>query len=232
MYQSTKLPITAWAEDDRPREKLLLKGRHVLSDAELLAIILGSGNRHETAVDLSKRMLAFYNGSLDSLARLSVSELQQFSGVGEAKAVSVIAALELGRRRKTVTADSDEDYIRASSDSYRMIRPVLEDHDHEQFWMLMINRSNKLIRKELISKGGMNATIVDPKVVYRNALMHGAAGIVLCHNHPSGNVRPSESDIRLTRRLREAAAILEIVLLDHIIIGTNTYFSFADDGIL
>ena len=232
MYQSTKLPITAWAEDDRPREKLLLKGRHILSDAELLAIILGSGNRHETAVDLSKRMLAANNNSLDTLARLSVSDLQQFSGVGEAKAVSVIAALELGRRRKTVLQESDDDYIRSSSDSYRTIRPVLEDHEHEEFWVILVNRSNKIIRKEQISKGGMNATIVDPKMVYRIALMYSAAGIIFCHNHPSGNVRPSESDIRLTRRLKDAAIFLEIAMLDHLIIGTNTYFSFADDGIL
>lgn len=232
MYQATRLPIKSWAEDDRPREKLLNKGRHVLSDAELLAIIIGSGNRNETALDLSKRILASNESSIDVLARLSVNDLKKFCGMGEAKAVTVLAALELGRRRKSVTENSDELFIRSSSDSYRILRPILDDLDHEQFWILLLNRSNKVMRKEQISKGGLNATVVDPRVIFRTALLNSAAGIVVCHNHPSGTVRPSENDIRLTRRLREAAAFLEIALLDHIIVGTNTYFSFADDGIL
>lgn len=232
MYEPARLAITAWSEDDRPREKLQLKGRHVLTDAELLAIIIGSGNRKETAVDLCKRILSESGNSLDQLARLSVNDLTRFTGMGEAKAISIIAALEIGRRRSAGFSEKDETVIRASSDSWRLVRGDLEDLDHEQFWVLLLNRANRVMRKELVSKGGVNSTIVDPKILFRVAISHGASGIVVAHNHPSGSTKPSENDIRLTRRLREASSFLEIALLDHIIVGANSYFSFADDGIL
>src|SRR5574337_1301804 len=201
MYNVIKLPITAWAEEDRPREKLISKGRHVLTDAELLAIILGSGTRDESAVDLSRRILVENGNSLDKLAKLSVTELKRFSGVGEAKAISIIAALELGKRRSSGLTPDEEPVIRSSADTYNLIRASLEDLDHEQFWLLMLNRANKLLRKEQVSRGGMNSTVVDPKMIFRTALTHGASGLIVCHNHPSGTTKPSENDLRLTRRL-------------------------------
>lgn len=232
LYPPNRLPISMWSEGDRPREKMLGKGRQALSDAELLAIIIGSGTRHESALDLSRRLLHNCGGSLDMLARMTVADLCGFAGIGEARAVSIVAALEIGRRRKNLPESSEEILIRTSQDSYRLILPELADLDHEEFWIILLTRSNRFMRKELLSKGGMNATIVDPRLMFRSAILQGACGIVLCHNHPSGSVRPSESDIRLTRRLKEAGVFLEITVLDHIIVGTNTYFSFADDGIL
>jgi DNA repair protein RadC len=226
-----RLTIKAWAEDDRPREKLLLKGRQALSDAELLAILIGSGNRTESAVDLCKRILSDYANNLDSLARCSVSDLRKYRGMGEAKAISIVAAMELGRRRSAAPA-AEVLPITGSEEAWKVIAPVLSDLSHEEFWVLLLNRANVVMRKEIISKGGMNSTVVDPKIVFRAALDHGACGMILCHNHPSGSVKPSEQDIRLTRRLKEGAAILDISLLDHIIVGAKTYFSFADDGLL
>ncbi len=232
MYAPVKLSIKEWAEDDRPREKLLLKGRSALSDAELIAILIGSGNRNESAVDLSKRILNTAENNLEKFSRMGISELKRFPGMGEAKALSILAALELGRRRNATITGEDSMKIRSSNDAYRIIRPDLEDLPHEEFWILVLNRSNTVIKKEIVSRGGMNATIVDPKIVFKIAVSNGACGLILCHNHPSGAVKPSEQDIRLTKRLREAANILDIALLDHIIVGANTYFSFADEGLL
>ncbi len=226
-----RLSIKEWAEDDRPREKLLLKGRHALSDAELLAILIGSGNRDESAVDLCKRILSGYDSNLDSLAKCSVNDLKKYRGMGEAKAISIVAAMELGRRR-SANPPAEMQPIRGSEDAWKIIQPVLCDLPHEEFWILLLNRANIVTRKEIISKGGMNSTVVDPKIIFKAALEHGACGIILCHNHPSGTVKPSEQDIRLTRRLMEGAGILDISLLDHIIVGAKTYFSFADDGLL
>lgn len=231
MYAEPRLSIKEWAEDDRPREKLLLKGRHVLTDAELVAILIGSGNRDETAVDLSKRILADHDNDLDAVARLTVNDLKKYRGMGEAKAISVVAAMELGRRR-TFAPGPEMPTIRVSDDAYRAIVPVLSDLQHEEFWILLCNRSNAVMRKELISKGGLNTTVVDPKIVFKAALEHSASGIVLCHNHPSGGVKPSQHDMQLTKKLMEGARIFEIALLDHIIVGAKTYFSFADDGLL
>jgi DNA repair protein RadC len=226
-----RLSIKAWAEDDRPREKLLLKGRHVLSDAELLAILIGSGNRNESAVDLCKRILGDYENNLDILARCSVSDLRRYRGMGEAKAISIIAAMELGRRR-SITPAQEVQPVSSSEAAYKIIAPLLTDLNHEEFWVLLLNRANIVMRKELISKGGMNATVVDPKLIFRAALDYGASGMILCHNHPSGSVKPSEQDRKLTRRLSEGAAILDISLLDHIIVGSKTFFSFADEGLM
>lgn len=231
MYAPIKLSIKAWAEDDRPREKLLLKGKHALSDAELIAILIGSGNRNESAVDLSKRILASYDNNLDKVAKLGLADFRVFSGMGEAKALSIIAALELGRRRISQITDNTGMKIISSADAYRIIRPELDDLVHEEFYVLILNRSNVVVKKEQVSRGGMSSTIVDPKIVFKVAVNHAASGIILAHNHPSGSVKPSEHDIRLTKKLREGANILDIALLDHIIVGANTYFSFADEGL-
>ncbi|CAN5426353.1 DNA repair protein RadC [soil metagenome] len=232
MYAPVKLTIKSWAEDDRPREKLLQKGRNALSDAELIAILIGSGNRNESAVDLSKRILNSAENNLEKLAKMNVTDLKNFAGMGEAKALSIVAAMELGRRRNSILEDNSTLKITSSNDGYRIIRVELEDLIHEEFYILLLNRSNVVIRKEQISRGGMNATLVDPKIVFKVAVNHGASGIILAHNHPSGAVKPSEQDIRLTRKLKEGANLLDIALLDHIIVGANTYFSFADEGLL
>jgi DNA repair protein RadC len=231
MYAEQKLSIKEWAEDDRPREKLMLKGRHTLSDAELLAILIGSGTRNESAVELCKRILSDYSFSLDELARCSVSELQKYNGIGEAKAITIVAAIELGRRRVTAPT-TDFPLMRASSDAYRAISSTLSDLQHEEFWVLLVNRANQIVKKCFISKGGMNSTTVDPKMIFKAALDNSMGGLVLCHNHPSGIVKPSQQDIALTRRIADGARILDISLLDHIIVGAKTYFSFADDGLL
>jgi DNA repair protein RadC len=231
MYAEQKLSIKEWAEDDRPREKLMLKGRHTLSDAELLAILIGSGTRNETAVDLCKRILSEYDNSLDELAKCTANSLKKFRGVGEAKAIAIVAAMELGRRR--VNAPTQELItIRASSDCYRSIASTLTDLQHEEFWILLVNRANQITKKCFISKGGMNSTLVDPKMIFKAVLDNGMGGLVLCHNHPSGTAKPSQQDLSLTKRLMECANILDISLLDHIIVGAKTYFSFADEGLL
>ncbi len=221
------------AKDDRPREKLIAKGRSALSDAELLAILIGSGSRNESALDLSKRMLLGAGNNIDRLARMEIGWLKSFTGMGEAKALTLIAALELARRRNAILADDDISLrIKGSADAYRIIRPQLDDLEHEEFWIMLVNRANIVMRKEMVSKGGTSATVVDPKVIFKTALSHGATSIVLCHNHPSGSVRPSDQDIRLTKKLREASLFMDIGLLDHIIVGANTYFSFADEGLV
>jgi DNA repair protein RadC len=232
MYAPVKFSIKTWAEDDRPREKLLLKGRQVLSDAELIAILIASGNRHESAVDLAMRILQSADNNLEKLSRMGISELTNFSGMGEAKALSIMAALELGRRRNCSITDSANMKINSSADAYRIARPELDDLLHEEFYVLILNRSNIVTRKEQVSRGGMNSTVVDPKIVFKIAVNNGASGIILAHNHPSGTVKPSEQDIRLTKKLKEGAAVLDIALLDHIIVGANTYYSFADEGIV
>lgn len=225
------LTIKSWAEEDRPREKLLEKGRHVLTDAELIAILIGSGSRKETAVELSKRILAAYENDLNAIAKLSVQDLMKFKGIGEAKAISIVAALELGRRRKD-TETQKRDRIGMSKDVFDIFHRHFLDLTHEEFWVLLLNRANTVIRKERISLGGVSGTVVDPKIVFKNALEHLASAIILCHNHPSGNLRPSDEDLRLTKKLKEAGSLLEIPVLDHIIISNEGYYSFADEGII
>lgn len=222
--------IRSWAEDDRPREKLLLKGKSTLSDAELIAILIGSGNTEETAVDLSKRILKSLNNSLSDLAKLTVKDLMQFKGIGEAKAISIIAALELGRRRK----DSEPEKrikITGSQTAFDVVYPHLGDLNHEEFWVIFLNRANMVIGKQNISKGGVSGTVVDPKVVFKMAVQFPASGIILAHNHPSGNLQPSQADHQLTRKLKEAGQALDIPVLDHLIIGERDYFSFVDEGV-
>lgn len=226
-----KITIKAWAEEDRPREKLLSIGRRSLSDAELIAILIGSGSTTESAVDLSKRILHTYQNNLAGIAKLSVADLCKFKGIGEAKAISIIAALELGRRRK----DSEltlTDKITCSKDGFLLLAPYFADLLHEEFWMVTMTRNNKVTNKILISKGGMTGTIADPKVIFKAALEYNAANIVLAHNHPSGNLKPSQEDVNLTKRLKSAGQLLDIGILDHLIFAGEGYYSFADEGYL
>lgn len=230
-YEKQPLSIKTWAENDRPREKLMHHGKSILSDAELIAILIGSGSRNESAVDLAKRILQSVENNLDQLGKLTLNDLMQFKGMGEAKSVSVIAALELGRRRKN-SAALELEKISSSKDVHQIMLPLLQDLPHEEFWVLLLNRNNKVIKKECISKGGVAATIVDVKIVMKKTLDTLASGIILCHNHPSGNCKASEEDIKLTKKLKEAAQIMDITLLDHVIFAHHNYFSFADEGIL
>lgn len=224
--------IKAWAEEDQPREKLFLKGKSVLSDAELIAIVIGSGVGKETAVDLSKRLLhECANNDLSKLARLNVSDFTKIKGIGKAKAISIIAALELGRRRRD-NKPRDKIVVQSSSDAYEIARTVLGDLSHEEFYIIHLNRANQLIGTYQLSKGGITGTVADCRLIFKSALDNMATGIILCHNHPSGNLKPSKEDINLTKRVFEAGKILEIPVLDHIIISDDGYYSFADDGAL
>jgi DNA repair protein RadC len=225
------LSIKQWAEDDRPREKLLLKGRTSLSDAELIAVLIATGTREESAVDLAKRILLLARNNLNLLGKISVRELQKINGIGSAKATCIVAALELGRRRKD-EAPLSRKKISSSADTFTLLGPLLSDLPVEEFWVLLLNRANKLLDYKRISEGGVSGTIVDTKVIFKYALEHLASSIILCHNHPSGNTEPSEADKQLTKNIRTAASVLQISLIDHLIIGHGNYFSFADDGIL
>lgn len=226
-----ELNILSWAEEDRPREKLLLKGRAVLSDAELIAILIGSGNKSMSAVTLSKHILSSVANDLNSLAKLSVKDLKKFNGIGEAKAISIVGALELGRRR-IASHSLIKPQIRSSEDAYKAMTSELMDLPTEEFWVIMLNRSNKIIQKRAISLGGVSGTVADPKVIFKKALEDLASGIILAHNHPSGNKKPSQADIALTKKLQNSGKLLEIPVLDHIIFTDDGYFSFADEGLL
>ena len=223
--------IKSWAEEDRPREKMLAKGKESLSNAELIAILIGSGNSNESAVDLSRRILRDNNDNLIELSKLSINDLLKYKGIGEAKAVSIAAALELGRRRRFSEA-LEKPCIRNSQLAYECFYAHLSDLNHEQFWIMLLNNANKVIKLEKIGVGGMTGTTADPKKIYKSALENNAASIMLCHNHPSGNVFPSNADKTITNNLKKAGQFLEIKILDHIIIGNDNYFSFADEGIL
>jgi len=225
----SKTGIKYWAEDDRPREKLLDKGRQVLSEAELIAILIGSGSRNETAVELSKRILGTVENNLNSLGKLSVKELTKFKGIGEAKAISIVAALELGRRRKESEVVKRERVV-TSKDVFEVMKGKLQDLPHEEFWLLLLSRSNSLLKAELISRGGISGTVVDTKIIFKTAIEHYASSIIICHNHPSGNLKPSDADIRITKGIKEAGKIMEIPLVDHLIIADEGYYSFADEG--
>ncbi len=230
--KSQKLGIKHWAEEDRPREKMLLKGKEVLSDAELMAILIGSGNAQETAVDLCKRILKdLSNNNLNELSKKNVSDLMTFKGIGQAKALTIVAALELGRRRQLAKA-SVRKQITSSRDVFNALQPILGDLPHEEFWILYLNRSNKIITKERISLGGVAGTVADVKIIYKKALQALACGIIAAHNHPSGNLRPSQADIQLTQKMIEAGKFLDINLLDHVIVTDAGYYSFADEGLI
>jgi DNA repair protein RadC len=225
------ITIKQLAEDDRPREKMMMKGSRALSDAELIAILIGSGNKKETAIQLSQRILSECKNDINQLAKLTLKELCGFKGIGLAKAVSISAALELGRRRDT-TEPVERSVLTSSSSAFALLSPVLRDLPNEEFWMLILNRANKLISKEPVSKGGINATLVDARMIFKPAILQNASSIILAHNHPSGNLKPSEEDIKLTKKLKDAGKLLDINVIDHLIIAENNYFSFADEGLL
>ena len=225
------LPINEWAEDDRPREKLLLKGRAALSDAELLAILISTGTRDESALSLSMKILQLTENNLNELGRLTITDYRRIKGIGEAKALTLIAALELGRRRKHAESQKRVQ-ITCSRDSYEVLYPFLSDLHHEEFWIILLNRNNKILGQKRISEGGISGTVVDSRLIFKPGIELLASSIILCHNHPSGQLTPSNADIQLTRKLKEAGKLLDINILDHLIIGDNSYFSFADDGML
>ncbi|MDR0713207.1 MAG: DNA repair protein RadC [Bacteroidales bacterium] len=221
--------IKQWSEDDRPREKLLKKGVSALSNAELLAIIIGSGSVNENAVELSKKILSQAGNSLSELGKFGIPELKKHKGVGEAKAVSIAAAMELGRRRGS-SEITEKRIIRCSNDIFLLFHPVLSDLPHEEFWLLFLNRSNRVIDTQRISYGGLSETTVDVRLVIKPAIDRLASSIALCHNHPSGNAFPSPQDKLVTKRIKEGGALLDVRLLDHIIISDDKYYSFADNG--
>jgi DNA repair protein RadC len=223
-------PINQWAEDDRPREKFLLKGKSALSDSELLAILISSGSRNESAVQLCQRILALANNNLNQLGKLSVQQLMEFKGIGEAKAISIAAALELGRRRRNEEA-VELDKITSSKAVFQIMQPIIGELLHEEFWVLYLNNSNKVIHKAQLSKGGMTGTVVDTRIVFKIALEYNAISLILTHNHPSGKMLASESDKEITRKLKLAGKQMDISVLDHIIITESSYYSFADEGI-
>lgn len=231
MEEARKLSIKHWAEGDRPREKLLSGGCSILSDSELVALLIGSGSRNETAVELSRRILGTFENSLNRLGKQSVRELMQFNGIGEAKAVAITAALELGRRRKSEEV-FEKPSVRSSRDVWEIMQPMLEDLPHEEFWILLLNRSNRLIEVMRTSQGGISGTVTDIRMILKKAILHSASSIVLCHNHPSGNLKPSSADTEITNKMVEAARLMDIKVLDHIILADRAYFSFADEGLL
>jgi DNA repair protein RadC len=223
--------IKNWSDDDKPREKLVQKGRSVLSDAELIAILIGSGSRSESAVELSKRILASVDNNLNDLGKLSIKQLMAFKGIGEAKAVSIAAALEMGRRRRGEDSTRIQK-IGSSKDVYHLLQPILGDLEHEEFWILFLNNSNKVLYKAQLSKGGITGTLVDVRLVMKRALELGAVAIILAHNHPSGTLRPSAADKQITNKIKVASETLDIKVLDHLIITQKSYYSFADEKIL
>jgi len=228
--EGTNFPITHWSEDDKPREKLMLKGKNVLSDAELIAILIGSGNRNESAVDLSKRILASVDNNLNALGKLSIAQLMSFKGIGEAKAISIIAAMELGRRRRNEEV-VELTKITSSKAVFEVMQPIIGELSHEEFWVLFLNNSNKILFKTQLSKGGMTGTVVDTRMVFKIALEQNATSIILVHNHPSGKLQASDADIQITKKIKNAGQQLDIPVLDHIIITERSYFSFIDEGI-
>lgn len=228
---AVSLNIKSWAEEDRPREKLLLKGKAVLTDAELIGILIASGTKDKSAVDLARDILNTVGNNLNSLAKLTVKDLMKFKGIGEAKAITIVSALELGRRKKE-TESENRIIIKGSEDAYKVIRPHLEDLKHEEFWILILNRRHQVLKKQPISSGGVSGTVADPKIIFHAALQELASSIILVHNHPSGNRNPSQSDLNLTKNLKKAGEVLEIPVIDHIIYTDDGYTSFSDDGLL
>lgn len=229
--ENTFFSIKNWNEDDRPREKMLQKGRIALSDAELIAILIASGSRNESAVALSQRILASAGNNLNELGKRSISDLMKFKGIGQAKAITIAAAMELGRRRRGEEA-LQKKKITSSSSVFEYLQPILGELPHEEFWILYLNNSNRIIKSVQLSKGGITGTVVDARLVFKDALQVGAVGIILAHNHPSGTLKPSQEDIRITKKLKTAGESLDIKVLDHLIVTEKDYFSFADENML
>jgi DNA repair protein RadC len=229
--EQTNFPITNWHEDDKPREKLMLKGKSVLSDAELIAILIGSGSRNESAVQLSQKILSSVDNNLNVLGKLTIKQLMEFKGIGEAKAISILAAMELGRRRRAEDA-VELVKITSSKIAFTIMQPIIGELPHEEFWVLFLNNSNKVIAKTQLSKGGITGTVVDVRLVFKMGLEMGATGLILCHNHPSGTLVASDADKQITKKIKSAGETLDIKLMDHLIVTETNYFSFADEGIL
>lgn len=229
MTYSASTTIKTWAEEDRPREKLALKGKTSLSNAELIAILIGSGSRNESAVDLSKRILAKVNNNLQELSRLNINDLCEFKGIGEAKAITIIAAIELGKRYRSSDALKKKK-INSSKDAYDAIYAYLTNCSYEEFYIILLNRANEIIGIHKVSEGGTSGTVVDPKKVFKLGLAQHASSIILCHNHPSGNLNPSHQDEQITKNFKKSGDLLEMSVLDHLIIGNGDYYSFADSN--
>ena len=229
--QENKYPIKQWAKDDRPREKLLLKGAENLSNSELLAILIHNGTKEKTAVDLGKEILKLGKDNRNELGKLSVKELMKIKGIGEAKDITIAAALELGRRRQA-TASLEKSVVGTSNDIAAYLRAALKDYRHEVFAVIFLNRANKINHFEIVSAGGITGTVADPRVILKKALEENAISIILCHNHPSGSLKPSRADEELTTKIKEAAKYFDIKVIDHIIVSEDGYYSFADEGIL
>ncbi len=223
--------ITEWAVEDRPREKLIQKGTASLSDSELLGILISSGTKNKSAVDLGRELLGLVNNNLNSLGKLSISDLKKLHGIGTARAVTIAAALELGRRRK-LAEGPEVPQIKCSKDVADIFQPLLADLLHEEFWILFLNRSNRVISRMKLSQGGISGTVTDVRIVMKKAIEYLASGIIVCHNHPSGNLNPSESDTKITQKIKEAGNLMDIQLLDHLIISDKDYYSFADNGLI
>jgi DNA repair protein RadC len=229
--QEEKYSIKQWAKDDRPREKLLSKGVAALSNSELIAILINHGSKEKSAVELAQDILKAGKDNLNELSKLSVKELMKIKGIGEAKAISIVAAMELGRRRQA-TAYREKATIASSSDVANYLQTLLKDYKHEVFAVLFLNRSNKINHFQIISEGGITGTVADPRVILKRALEEDAVSLILCHNHPSGSLKPSKADEELTFKIREAAKYFDIKVLDHLIVSDDGYYSFADEGIL
>jgi len=231
MESYKKLNLKEWAVEDRPREKMLSRGPRALSDAELIAILIGSGSAEETAVELSRRILHAVDNDLDDLGRRNSDFLTRFKGIGEAKAINILAAMELGRRRREITLPG-KPAITGSHEAAALMTPLLGDLNHEEFWILLLNRSNRVLDKYMISKGGITGTVIDVRTIMKCAVEKSATSMILCHNHPSGNLSPSDADLQITRKIKDAGQLMEIQVLDHLIITQKSHFSFADNGLL
>ena len=231
MNEYKKLNIKEWAVEDRPREKLLANGPRSLTDAELVAILISSGNINETAVELARRILSSVGNNLNDLGRRGIDYLKTFNGIGEAKAVTIVAALELGKRRKEADVFATSK-ITGSKDAFDYLLPLVNDLNHEEFWVMLLDRGNKILDTFMISQGGISGTIIDVRLILRRALEFRSSGIILCHNHPSGTLQASDADLKITQKISDAAKIMDISVLDHIIIGQNRYLSLADEGML
>ncbi len=228
-YRSNNLKT--WSVEERPREKVIANGVQYLSDSELLAILLGSGTRNMTAVELARQILLKSANSLHELGKQNISDLVGFKGIGPAKAITLLAAMELGRRR-SATQQTERIPVKSSETVFNLFHPILGDLDHEEFWLLMLNRANRVLGKFKVSQGGLSGTVIDTRIILKKALDNLASSIVVCHNHPSGNNQPSDADVKITEKLKKAAEMLEIKLLDHVIIADKSYFSFADEGLI
>jgi DNA repair protein RadC len=231
MYSNEKLSIKKWALEDRPREKMLKHGFSALSNAELIAILIGSGNLTESAVELSRRILSDFKNNLDQIGKSSVDKLKSYNGIGEAKAINILAALELGRRR-ILTENGHQSKINSSEDAFHTIKVEIADLTHEEFWVIYLDRANNVIDKTKISQGGVSGTVIDVRIILKQAIEKLASSIILAHNHPSGNLSPSQSDLDITRKMSEASKLVDIKVLDHLIVAGNQFSSLADEGLI